>query len=105
MSEDQKRQLEQQLWNIADTLRGRMNADEFRDYALGFIFYKYLSEKIALHANNILKGDKIAYEEIDEETKQGQAYLEAVKEDTIISSCFFLKVTEGSLWRKNKILF
>jgi type I restriction enzyme M protein len=34
MSEDQKRQLEQQLWNIADTLRGKMNADEFRDYAL-----------------------------------------------------------------------
>lgn len=50
MSEDQKRQLEAQLWTIADTLRGRMNADEFRDYALGFIFYKYLSEKIALYA-------------------------------------------------------
>ena len=45
MSEDQKKQLEKQLWNIADTLRGKMNADEFRDYILGFIFYKYLSEK------------------------------------------------------------
>ena len=45
MSEDHKRQLEQQLWNIANTLRGKMNADEFRDYILGFIFYKYLSEK------------------------------------------------------------
>ena len=43
MSEDQKRLLEQQLWNIANTLRGKMNADEFRDYILGFIFYKYLS--------------------------------------------------------------
>jgi hypothetical protein len=32
MSEDHKRQLEQQLWNIANTLRGKMNADEFRDY-------------------------------------------------------------------------
>ena len=40
MSEDQKKQLEQQLWNIADTLRGKMDADEFRDYILGFIFYK-----------------------------------------------------------------
>ena len=45
MSEEQKRVLEQQLWNIANTLRGKMNADEFRDYILGFIFYKYLSEK------------------------------------------------------------
>lgn len=41
MSEEQKKILEQQLWNIANTLRGKMNADEFRDYILGFIFYKY----------------------------------------------------------------
>lgn len=40
MSEDHKKQLEQQLWNIANTLRGKMNADEFRDYILGFIFLK-----------------------------------------------------------------
>ena len=39
MSEEQKRILEQQLWNIANTLRGKMDADEFRDYILGFIFY------------------------------------------------------------------
>jgi len=26
------KQLEQQLWNIANTLRGKMDADEFRDY-------------------------------------------------------------------------
>ena len=50
MSEDQKKQLEQQLWNIANTLRGKMNADEFRDYILGFIFYKYLSEKMEIFA-------------------------------------------------------
>ena len=34
--------LEKQLWNIANELRGKMDADEFRDYILGFIFYKYL---------------------------------------------------------------
>jgi type I restriction enzyme M protein len=33
------------LWDIANTLRGNMDADDFRDYILGFIFYKYLSEK------------------------------------------------------------
>jgi hypothetical protein len=37
MSEDQKKQLQQQLWNIANTLRGKMDADEFRDYIPGFI--------------------------------------------------------------------
>ncbi len=55
MSEDQKKALEQQLWNIANTLRGKMNADEFRDYILGFIFYKYLSEKMDIYANTISK--------------------------------------------------
>ena len=32
MSEEQKKQLQQQLWNIANTLRVKMDADEFRDY-------------------------------------------------------------------------
>ena len=32
MTESQKKRLEQQLWNIANELRGKMNADEFRDY-------------------------------------------------------------------------
>ncbi len=94
MSEDQKRQLEQKLWAIADELRGRMNADEFRDYALGFIFYKYLSEKIALYANKVLKADKITYDQIDENTRQGQQLLEAVKEDTIKELGYFLKPSE-----------
>ena len=45
MTQVQLQQLQKQLWNIANTLRGKMGADEFRDYILGFIFFKYLSEK------------------------------------------------------------
>ena len=48
MSVNNNNELEKQLWNIANELRGKMDADEFRDYILGFIFYKYLSEKINL---------------------------------------------------------
>jgi len=59
MSGDQKRMLEQQLWNIANELRGKMHADEFRDYCLGFIFYKYLSEKQSLYANELLQGEAV----------------------------------------------
>ena len=83
MSEDQKKQLEQQLWNIANTLRGKMNADEFRDYILGFIFYKYLSEKMEIYANSILKPDKIKYKDIKEKTKEGKEYIEAIKEEAL----------------------
>ena len=42
MAAEQKQKLEEQLCNINNTLRGEMDADDFRDYVLGFIFYKYL---------------------------------------------------------------
>ncbi len=94
MSEDQKKQLQQQLWNIANTLRGKMDADEFRDYILGFIFYKYLSEKMNLYADQILQEDGVTYQSIDEATEDGQEYLDAVKEESIAQLGYFLKPSE-----------
>jgi type I restriction enzyme M protein len=50
MTEDNQRQLGKTLWAIADQLRGAMNADDFRDYMLAFLFLRYLSdnyEKVA----------------------------------------------------------
>lgn len=94
MSEAQKKILEQQLWNIANTLRGKMNADEFRDYILGFIFYKYLAEKMEIYANSILKQDNIRFRDIKENTKDGQAYIEAIKEEALERLGYFLKPSE-----------
>ena len=94
MSEDQKKNLEQQLCNIANTLRGKMNADEFRDYILGFIFYKYLAEKMEIYANAILKADKIKYKEIKENSKQGKEYIEAIREEALEKLGYFLKPSE-----------
>lgn len=94
MSEDHKRILEQQLWNIANTLRGKMNADEFRDYILGFIFYKYLSEKMEIFANGILKQDKIKFRDINPKLKDSQEYLNAIKEEALEKLGYFLKPEE-----------
>ena len=94
MSEDQKRVLEQQLWNIANTLRGKMGADEFRDYILGFIFYKYLAEKMELYANTILEQDGITYKDIDEKTEEGREYLTAIQEEALEKLGYFLKPSE-----------
>ena len=58
---EQKAQLAQQLWIIANTLRGKMDADDFRDYILGFIFYKYLSTKMELYANEILAPHHLSF--------------------------------------------
>ena len=43
--ESKAKELTSQLWAMANSLRGKMDASEFRDYILGFIFYRYLSAK------------------------------------------------------------
>lgn len=93
MSEDQKKQLQTQLWNIANELRGKMGADEFRDYILGFIFYKYLSEKFELYANDLLESDKITYLQVIGHTKEGE-FLEAIKTAALDKLGYFLKPNE-----------
>lgn len=90
MSEDQKKQLESQLWGIANLLRGKISADDYRDYILGFIFYKYLSEKQYLYANELLEGEQVTdYKEVtDPET------LEAIKEESLLKLGYFLQPRE-----------
>jgi len=94
MSEEERRILEQQLWNIANELRGKMDADEFRDYILGFIFYKYLSEKMLAYANQILVQDGIEYQSIDENSQEGKKILEAILDDSLDKLGYFLKPSE-----------
>lgn len=44
MTQEELNQLGKTLWKIADKLRGAMNADDFRDYMLSFLFLRYLSD-------------------------------------------------------------
>jgi len=57
MTEFEKQQLGKTLWNIADQLRGAMNADDFRDYMLAFLFLRYLSDNYELAAKKELGSD------------------------------------------------
>ncbi|WBM74820.1 type I restriction-modification system subunit M [Saprospira grandis] len=87
--DNQKKQLEQRLWNIADLLRGRMHADEFRDYMLGFIFFKFLSEQVEHYGNALLAGEyKMKYDELQEE--KDQEILAAIKTSAVENHGFFL---------------
>ncbi|MBV2150680.1 type I restriction-modification system subunit M N-terminal domain-containing protein [Sphingobium sp. AS12] len=94
MTDAQKKELEKALWAIANDLRGKMDADEFRDYILGFIFFKYLSERIHLYANSILKPDDIEFTDIREGTDDGDEYLDAVRAEAIDELGYFLKPSE-----------
>lgn len=86
MSEDQKKLLEAQLWGIANLLRGKISADDYRDYILGFIFYKYLSEKQVIYANSLLKGEKVT----DYTQLTDAELLDAIREESLLSLGYFL---------------
>jgi type I restriction enzyme M protein len=55
MTDLDQKQLGKTLWNIADTLRGAMNADDFRDYMLSFLFLRYLSDNYEAAAKKELR--------------------------------------------------
>ncbi len=57
MTEQNQRRLGITLWNIADQLRGAMNADDFRDYMLSFLFLRYLSDNYEAAAKRELGSD------------------------------------------------
>ena len=40
-----KQQLAAKIWASANQMRSKIEANEYKDYILGFIFYKYLSDK------------------------------------------------------------
>ena len=71
--QEQQRELHAKLWAIANDLRGNMEANEFKNYILGLIFYRYLSEKVENRANDLLSEDEISYIDAweDEEYKEG----------------------------------
>jgi type I restriction enzyme M protein len=98
MSEYQQK-LESKLWAIADELRGNMDANEFKNYMLGFIFYKYLSEKIELYLDKELEHDGVTFEEafknpelkgvVEEEAKDNLGYFLEPK-------CLFRNLVNGA---------
>ncbi|MBQ0089758.1 MAG: type I restriction-modification system subunit M [Prevotellaceae bacterium] len=61
--QQQANDLSKQLWAIANDLRGNMDASKFKNYILGTIFYRYLSERTEAYMKDILKNDGLSYEE------------------------------------------
>lgn len=57
MTKQEKEQLFRALWSVADVLRGAMTADNFRDYMLSLLFYRYISKRYETAARMELGSD------------------------------------------------
>ena len=67
MTTQEQHQLGKTLWGIADQLRGAMNADDFRDYMLSFLFLRYLSDNYEDATKKELGSD---YPKLENENKR-----------------------------------
>ena len=85
--QEQQRELHTKLWAIANDLRGNMEANEFKNYILGLIFYRYLSEKVENRANDLLSEDEISYIEAYED----EEYREGLQEELIEQLGYFIE--------------
>lgn len=92
MSEELQQKLRDQLWEVANRLRGNMSASDFMYFTLGFIFYKYLSEKIENFVNGELEDDEVSFKELwnmdDEDTAELQ---EEVKDLCLSEIGYFIE--------------
>ena len=84
--------LGRQLWSIYEDLKrenriGFLTDDEFQKYFLGFVSYKYLSEKLEAYVNDILKYDSFSFEEAYKDND----FKEYLREKTIKEIGYFLK--------------
>ena len=94
------------LWAGADILRGKMDANEYKNYLLGIVFYKYLSDTFLTHVYDLLYNQKPesmaqaqkAYEEIFA-TEDAEELLEDIKESyhyTIEPELTYTKIAESA---------
>ena len=89
MSEELQQKLRTQLWTVANTLRGNMSASDFMYFTLGFIFYKYLSEKIEMYINGELEADEMTFKEAW--TSDEQELKDEIREISMENQGYFIE--------------
>lgn len=96
LTKQEKEQLFRALWNVADVLRGAMTADNFRDYMLSLLFYRYISARYEaaarLELGSDLPGDKPLYAWYDENAADVEEF-----EDMMLKGTHYI-IKPNYLW-------
>lgn len=72
-----KQQLASKIWESANKMRSKIEANEYKDYILGFIFYKFLSDK----EEKYLKEMGYTDEDLDTVTEEDEEIVENVQQN------------------------
>lgn len=95
----QRDELHKQIWSMAEKLRGSVDSWEFRNYVLGFLFYRYISENFCKYINEDVQKKKKDFDYAnfsDEEAERGREGLIKEKGFFIKPSELFCNVTKNA---------
>lgn len=82
--QSQQAELQKQLWSIANTLRGNMDANDFKNYILGLIFYRYLSENLVNYVENtMLRNTKKYVDMFDDKSRVDDFKVDLIEDENI----------------------
>ena len=86
-TEQEREELHKAIWNMANTLRGSVDGWDFKQYVLGFMFYRYISENIA---NYINKGEHEAGNASFDYAKISDSEAEFIRDEMVNTKGFFI---------------
>jgi type I restriction enzyme M protein len=82
-SNEQRAQLQRQIWQIANDVRGSVDGWDFKQYVLGALFYRFISENFAKYIE--ADDEKIKYAELADDV-----ITDDIKEDAIKTKGYFI---------------
>ena len=85
MSEEtQRKALQNQIWSIANEVRGAVDGWDFKQYIIGTLFYRFISENFTDYIEG--DDDDFDYASLSDDSPE----LEAIKHDTIVTKGYFI---------------
>lgn len=84
-----KQQLANRVWNTANEMRSSIDAGEYKDYILGFVFYKYLSENEVAFMRKQDWDDEDIREDLNEEKERDAEFIKNEIDYFISYECLF----------------
>ena len=87
----EREEVHKEIWSIADDLRGAVDGWDFKQYILGIMFYRYISENIAKYIN---EGERKAGDKEFDYAKLSDSEAETVREDLVKEKGFFILPSE-----------